>query len=92
MSNKPSGKEMADMLTDFVNNFNTEPQKEFAETIVYRTHRTLQQSVFGSFLMCIQLWAKMYDEGNYDLRNEETCKQAKQIMNLFDGQPYVPMI
>ncbi len=89
---KATGKEMATAFEDFVNNFNTAPRKEFAETIVYRTHRTLQQSVFSTFMECIKLWSKMYEEGNYDLRNEETCKQANKIMKLFENEIYLPTI
>ena len=67
--------------------------KEFAENIVYRTHRTLQQSMFAVFMECIKLWGVMYAEGNYDLRNEETCKKAHDIMKLFgEDATYLPLI
>ncbi len=93
MANKPTGKEMASMFEDFVNTFDNKSKKEFAENIVYRTHRTLQQSMFAVFMECIKLWGVMYDQGNYDLRNEETCKKAHDIMKLFgEDATYLPLI
>jgi len=89
---KPTGAEMAEMFSDFVNVMNDTPSKEFAEHVCYRTHRTLQQSIFEAFLLCVKNWADMYDKDLYDLRNEHTCKKAKEIVNLFDGDLIVPTI
>lgn len=89
---KPTGEEMAKLFADFVNVMDDDPKRKFAEVICYNTHRTLQQSVFSTFLECVKIWAKMYEDEMYDLRNEQTCKMAHEIKELFEGLLYVPTI
>jgi len=67
-------------------------QEEFAEQICYNTHRTLQQSSMAVMMECMKLWAEMYDKGWYDLRNEQTCKLAKKIVDEFKDEIYMPFI
>jgi hypothetical protein len=82
---------VVDSLAHLVNSTDTH-EKEFADEIM-KLHPTLQQSIMECFLSCIKLWADKYDKGWYDLRNEQTCNLAKEIMtsvnsNLF----YLPHI
>ncbi len=74
--------EVARNLSDFVNVMGDDKDVELvAEHVVNRTHRTLQQSIMGLFLKVIYKWAKNYEEGWYDGRNEATCKLAKSIVD-----------
>ncbi|HQL12037.1 MAG TPA: hypothetical protein PK507_03395 [bacterium] len=89
---KMTGEEMAKSFSDFVNSFDTSRHKEFAEKLCYNTHRTLQQSSMAVMMECMKLWAEMYDKGWYDLRNEQTCKLAKKIVDEFKDEIYMPFI
>jgi hypothetical protein len=87
-----SGQEQANKFADFMNVMGRAEQKAFVEKLCRGTHRTLQQSAFSTFLSCIKEWAEMYEEGCYDLRNEETCRMSAEIVKLFGGDTYVPFI
>ena len=43
---------------------------------VLTEHRTLQQSFGGGVLLTIDGWADAYQDGTYDLRNEDICRKA----------------
>jgi hypothetical protein len=59
---------------------------------VRRNHRTLQQNFFGHILLrCIKDFAKRHDEGQFDARNEESCKAAKR-METIANNTYLPFI
>jgi len=85
------GKDVAEALVDYSNNM-ARDDSDFVEQVVYRSHRTLQQSVFEMFLKLCSEWAKCEKEGCYDLRNEYTVKKAKEIMALMDGMVSTPFI
>ena len=87
-----NGKEKAIDFGHFVNVMGSAEKEAFAEELCYGTHRTLQQSAFSTFMACIRTWAEMYEEGCYDLRNEETCRMSAEIVKLFGGDLYVPFI
>lgn len=72
------GEEMARAIADFMNVYGFQ-ESTFIETLVYRTHRTLQQTLFGVMLKMIYKWAEMYENERFDLRNEDTCRISKQI-------------
>jgi hypothetical protein len=84
-----TGKEMAREFSDWVNGADHDDYKEFAEELVTRTHRTLQQNSMKVFVACIRKWAGL--EANwYDLRNEATVKLSKRIVEL--DNLYLPLI
>ena len=83
-------KEAHEILSRFVNNFGC-PAEEFVGCVM-RDHRTLQQSMFRLFLGCIKEWAKKAEDGEYDLRNELTCKLAQKIVARFDDEMSLPFI
>ena len=74
--------EVATQLSNLVNSsvFN---RTEFAE-LMLRDHRTLIQSKFALFLKFAELLNKQYIDGNYDLRNEYSCKLASRICETID--------
>tara|TARA_R100001510_G_C7613546_1_gene176355 strand:- start:371 stop:715 length:345 start_codon:yes stop_codon:yes gene_type:complete len=76
---KLNGKELANELTNFVNNYNCD-HEEFINAFC-REHRTLQQSSFRLFLMLLDRIAS--DEYSTDLRNESSHKVAKKMINGF---------
>ena len=58
----------------------------FVDKVVLRTHRTLQQSIFGLVVKLIYKWAEMADTGLYDLRNEYTCTMCAKLRDVLqDG-------
>ena len=73
---------------------NGRPDKaEFVEE-VEQLHRTLQQLLFGMIMALIQHWARAYEAGTYDERNEFTCRVAKMIVEAvpdmrYDRPPYI---
>jgi len=72
-----TGVEMAQMMDEWVNSHRGEDLKEFADQIVNRTHRTLQQGIMGAFIAVIEKWAATE---HFDGRNEATVKLAKKIV------------
>jgi len=71
-------------ISDFANRWSGATARHcFATRMCHGTHRTLQQGSFALMLACIDQWAKDADAGNFDLRNEETVKMAKQIVESF---------
>lgn len=84
----PSG--VASILSDFVN-AGTESQIDILADEIVKDHRALQQLKFKLFRECIDRWAEMYDIGQYDARNEETCRQSKEISKLLEDS-YLPLI
>lgn len=79
MSRK-TGNEVAEGFSDFVNSSFPREREEFAETIAF-DHRTLQEDSFLTFLKCIEHWSNAYDNGNYDGRNEYTCRASKVMLD-----------
>ena len=71
----------AERITSFVNPFGHD-KESFVQAIVFKTHRTLQQSVAGLVFALIKAWAKQYHDGIYDGRNEQTCKTCAMIDQL----------
>lgn len=76
---RTTAKELAEIITDFVNSSNTDKFDEFVEAYS-RQHRTLQQSGLGLMLRLIEHMAS--DEYRTDPRNEDSKKIAR---NLIDG-------
>lgn len=76
---KLTGTELANELTNFVNNFNCN-HEEFIEAFC-REHRTLQQSSFRLFLMLLERLAS--DEYTFDGRNEQSHQLAKKMIEGF---------
>jgi transcriptional accessory protein Tex/SPT6 len=52
-------------------------------------HRTIQQQIFETMLVCISAWAQT---DHFDLRNEFTVTKSKEIMTLLHGGTRVPYI
>jgi hypothetical protein len=84
------GRQLAREFADFVNNFSCN-QSDFVETLLTE-HRTLQQSAFDVMLNCIRTWSDMYEQGDYDLRNEDTCRICNQIVNQLGDELHTRFI
>lgn len=77
---KEEGARIVRELDNAVNRMDDNPFADgFVEQLTCRTHRTLQQNIAGLFLKCFEAWAKLGDEGCFDLRNEGTVKLAQKI-------------
>ena len=76
---KLNGKELANELTNFVNNYNCD-HEEFINAFC-REHRTLQQSSFRLFLMLLDKLAS--DEYRTDGRNKSSHEVAKKMIKGF---------
>jgi hypothetical protein len=88
--NKPDGKTAAESFSDFVNNY-TADEEGFVNQLVNCTHRTLQQSAFKVMFMCIKAWSEK-TEGQYDLRNEDTVKMSKKMVEAVKDEDYIRFI
>ena len=87
--NAKTGKEMADELASFVNNYGCD-EEGFVENVMHQ-HRTLQQSLFKLFMLCVDEWSKK-KEFEFDGRNEHTVMTSKKIMEVIPDSKYVPFI
>ena len=68
-------------LEDFTNPYGCN-MTAFVDQIVYRTHRTLQQSIGKLVFLLIKRWAEMHRCNRYDLRNEALCQACHNIDDL----------
>ena len=64
-------------LADAANNMAFDEDK-FVDVLMNQ-HRTIQQNTMGAILALIWRWADQFDKGNYDARNEATCRASRQI-------------
>jgi uncharacterized protein (DUF2225 family) len=86
--------EMAQMLDEFVNGHHGKKDiEEFVEQIVYRTHRTLQQSIMRYIVALLEKYATL-EPDRYDARNESTVKLAKKMVEATGDQydRHLPLI
>jgi hypothetical protein len=49
-----------------------------------RDHRTIQQNTMKVIMELVRQWSDDHDSGNFDLRNEDTVKMAKDITQNVD--------
>jgi hypothetical protein len=84
------GEDMAKIFALFCNSFTPDISGFVKSTMT--EHRTLQQTMMRVFIATIEQWAKNYDTGRYDARNEATCKMAKQIWEIIKDNPYLPFV
>lgn len=77
-------------FAEFVNSFNFDAD-EFAKNVM-KEHRTLQQSMFQVMIVTMREWAKNYESGRYDLRNEDTVKLCYEIVKEFDDKMFTRFI
>ncbi len=68
--------EIADSLSRYLN---TGGDKETLARNLIRDHRTLVQQMFSVFMSVCKLMSAEYKLGQYDLRNEDSCKIADEI-------------
>ena len=76
---KLSPEELAEAITDFVNNYGCD-KKAFIKAL-FNQHRTLQQSTIRLFLEVIE--AASDKDYRTDLRNEDSQNVAKDIIEGF---------
>ncbi len=81
---KKEAEDAAKALESFVNPYGC-CHDSFVKQITHRAHRTLQQSIGKLVFALIKGWAEMFDSGQYDLRNEHTCKVCKEIVSKLDA-------
>ena len=51
------------------------------EQEIRRGHRTIQQNTARVIFALIEGWAGDFDKGNYDMRNENTVRACRAIMD-----------
>jgi len=71
---------VSDLFNELNKMGNEQKLGEFVIDAIRYQHRTLQQNYFGHVILpSIMDFAKRYDEDNFDLRNEMSCRLAKKI-------------
>jgi hypothetical protein len=88
MANK-TAREMAEAITDYLNNFSREPAENLVEELL-RQHRTLQQS-FSRF--CLRWFERLAEAPHgHDLRNEASVKLAQEIKKIDPRVRALPLV
>jgi hypothetical protein len=91
MEEEDRAEKMAEALARWANGASVTEMKVFATALSHQ-HRTLQQTVFGSFLQFVKVLAHNHSTGNCDARNEYACETSVKIMKATDGFAAVPLI
>lgn len=88
-----SGGELARLVDEFVNGSSDADFQNFAEHMVSRVHRTLQQKTMGLFMRTIEAWAAL-PENYFDGRNEATVRLSRKIITATGDKydRYLPLI
>jgi len=69
------------LLTSLASQCQSCTDTEKIANLIKFQHRTYQQSI-GRFIQeAIKVYAKMYEDGIYDLRNEGICKMCNNIVD-----------
>lgn len=89
MGTTTSGKEMAREMSSFVNNMGCDAEG-FIEAMS-REHRTLQQS-FTTLCVAWLRTLATYNENQHDLRNEDSVKFAKAVMERCEHESHLRFI
>jgi hypothetical protein len=91
-----NGRKLAKDLGRLVNRMggNGKAEGGFVDELTNREHRTLQQSAGGLMFKVIEKWAKDYEKGQYDGRNEYLLKTCSKIVaenpDIFEfGMPMI---
>lgn len=84
--NVNDAREVAEMMSRFCNVM-THNKEEFIEEMSYE-HRTLQQCFTNLCFAWIRKCAEKHDDGNFDARNEWSCKVSKQIVEKVEDVAY----
>lgn len=87
---RTNGQEVAKSFADYVNNMCFRKEEFVGE--VMNQHRTLQQAIFSTMMECMREWSNQYENGRYDLRNEDTCRLSNQIMKALGDDAYTRFI
>lgn len=75
-------------FSDFINSGGYTKINEFAD-LVTKDHRALQADTFRLMFKCFEIWHDMYENGNYDARNQNELKIAFEIIeSLKDKKLY----
>ena len=80
---------LAKEFGNYANSFN--PDREGFVKGIRNEHRTLQQEIMRTFVELVNAWSKDYEDGRYDLRNEQTVILANEFSKIAK-ESYLPMI
>lgn len=82
---KAKGEKIAELLSNGSNSmtFSDEFDEGFVKAVVYRTHRTLQQKIFGIICKLIREWAMTE---HFDARNEFTVLTSRKLAKVLDEE------
>lgn len=87
-----AGRAAYEAISNGLNNFNDGPwQRGFLEA-VGRDHRTLQQGFGRLIVQVIEQAAKNFDEGRYDLRNEDWSRLCAKIIRENKDAAYLRLV
>lgn len=85
--------ELRELFSSVVNGFLKDDEIDEIADLICTDHRTLQQAKMRLVIAMLKRWSTDYKMGNYDLRNEQTCKVADNIITWIDeDQLYFPCI
>jgi hypothetical protein len=80
-------KKLAKFVEDFstaVNMFMGKEELKATASACCSDHRTLQQNKMRLIMEMLKVWDNDFVNGNYDMRNEQTCRVANKIMGCLN--------
>jgi len=73
--------EISELLTRLASLCQNERKTKEIAKLLYKQHRTHQQSIGRFIQQSINVFSEMKDKNSFDLRNEETCKMSSVVNN-----------
>ena len=81
-----NGKDVGKMVSDLMNNMNSQYDEDLFVNEILLQHRTIQQQVCKLMLRMIVAWGDNGRSERYDARNEMTCKISEKLLTILEEE------
>ena len=86
MSKKMNGQDVAKLVSNLMNNMNSQYDEDLFVNEILCEHRTIQQQIGKLMLRMIVAWGDNGRSGRYDARNEMICKVSEKLLTILEEE------
>jgi hypothetical protein len=81
-----NGKDVGKMVSNLMNNMNSQYDEDLFVNEILCEHRTIQQQIGKLMLRMIVAWGDNGRAGRYDARNEMICKISEKLLTILEEE------